>query len=146
MTNTPCILCATLSTECDDGLRYAMTMAQQHHASLIVVHLSPIESKPQGAAAAHGNESMYASDSISIHETLGTALAAGRGIGCEHLYLEDDPVEGIVRIACERAVTHIVIAAGGVPGHHCMERGPIADKLVHAAPCAVTVVGNEDVA
>ena len=133
------------------ALDYALTMARQHGARLVAVHVVnriEIEGIRRALQLANLSESddrltslqkEYETNACSVlSEIVGVAQRAG--VPIETTAVIGSPAEDIVRLAREIKADLIVI---GTHGRHGLSRvflGSVAERVVRTAPCPVLTV------
>jgi nucleotide-binding universal stress UspA family protein len=125
--NDQAILCATdLSPFGDQALQYALLLAHEISARLVILHvLAPGD----GEAAAPRNRL--------------SSVAAGTNVRCQRILRSGNPVDEIVKLADEEHVSRIIIGTHGRPEHRRLALGETAAGVVDRARCPVTVVRND---
>lgn len=118
----------------DAALRLATTLAREHDATLLVVH---VEEPP----AAYGCGEMYYGIPDPITEDLERMLAdvvpTDPAVPCEHLMVTGDPAMAITRIADEEGVEMIVMGTHGRSGLMRLLMGSTAEAVVRRSTCPV---------
>lgn len=140
----PTVLVATdFSRAADAALRWAASLAEEHGASLLLLHSLPlygaqadylpsppeIEEHLRGAAVERlGNLAGEISPDLAVETRLEIGL----------------PSQTIVRVAAEREVDLVVIGSRGLSDLAHVLLGSTAERVVQRAPCPVLVVHPED--
>jgi nucleotide-binding universal stress UspA family protein len=118
----------------DAALQLATTLAREHDATLLVVH---VEEPP----AAYGCGEMYYGIPDPITEDLEKMLAdvvpTDSSVPCEHMMVTGDPATSITRIAEEEGVEMIVMGTHGRSGLMRLLMGSTAEAVVRRATCPV---------
>jgi nucleotide-binding universal stress UspA family protein len=118
----------------DAALRLATTLAREHDATLLVVH---VEEPP----AAYGVGEMYYGIPDPVTEDLQQMLArvvpTDPAVPCEHLLVTGEPATAITRIAQEEGVEMIVMGTHGRTGLMRLLMGSVSEAVVRSATCPV---------
>jgi nucleotide-binding universal stress UspA family protein len=113
------------SSYSNQAYRHAVTLAEKHRATLIVLYV-----------AAAGQET----DLAYWRGQLEQIRPANPRIAVEHLLLEGDPASEIVRYARDARMSLIVMGTHGRTGVERLLMGSVAEKVLRDAPCSVLVV------
>jgi nucleotide-binding universal stress UspA family protein len=138
------ILYATdFSTYANQAYFHAVELAQQHNAKLYVVHVCPIPvSLPIEGPDAFGRiplDGEIQEDIEYWRQQLEQIQPLDDHIAVDHVLLEGDPADEIVRFAIDARIDLIVL---GIHGRTRIERlllGSVAEKVVREGPCSVLV-------
>ncbi len=118
----------------DAALQLATTLAREHDATLLVVH---VEEPP----AAYGCGEMYYGIPDPATEDLENMLAqvvpTDPEVPCEHLMVTGDPATAITRIAEEESVEMVVMGTHGRSGLMRLLMGSTAEAVVRRSTCPV---------
>ena len=104
---------------------HAVAIAEHHGAELTICH---VYSPAMGHDRAHWNEQLE------------QIRPANPTIPVNHVLLEGDPAEEIVRYATEEGMNIIVIGTHGRSGKDRLLMGSVAEKILREAPCSVLVI------
>lgn len=135
---SPTVLLATdFSDSSELALRCAVPQAQAINGSLLIVYVIPIRMS-DGEGMLHSG--VEAEDRSQVQERLRQVVPEGFSGPVEHLLLEGDPAEVLVRLASERQVELIVMGTHGRSRLARLLMGSVAEQVVRRAPCPVLVV------
>lgn len=142
------ILCPTdFSEPSKNALRYALTLAQQYKAKILLLHviepLSPVPGIDMGPSFGF-DERPHIEEQV---KTLLDEIVTGESkedIKIEPLIVRGAPFLEIVRTARTEDVDMIVIATHGHTGLTHMLLGSTAEKVVRKAPCPVLTVKHPE--
>jgi len=133
------------SRPCAAALEVACSLARDHGARLLLLHVIPAGAPPNGAGkncrrgAEHEEE-----DRRSCREEMATQLQQlplpGLSEHPEHLLVEGPVVLEIVRVAEERSCDVIVMGTHGWTGVARQVLGSVAEAVMRQAPCPVIMV------
>jgi nucleotide-binding universal stress UspA family protein len=133
MKNT--ILCPTdFSHSSNQALQYALDLAHQLDAKLLILHVKPPAPALPGDSATSGEE-----------EGAVPLLPGLSSESCEYMERTGDPADAIVQTARDFGAAQIVMGSHGRRGHNRVLLGSTAEAVVHRASCPVTVVKNESI-
>ena len=118
----------------DAALQLATTLAREHDATLLVVH---VEEPP----AAYGCGEMYYGIPDPVTDDLENMLAqvvpTDPAVPCQHLMVNGDPATAITRIANDEGVEMIVMGTHGRSGLMRLLMGSTAEAVVRHSSCPV---------
>jgi nucleotide-binding universal stress UspA family protein len=118
----------------DAALRLATTLAREHDATLLVLH---VEEPP----AAYGCGEMYYGipDPVTedLEKMLAQVLPTDSAVPCEHVMVTGDPASAITRLAEDEGVEMIVMGTHGRTGLMRLLMGSTAEAVVRRATCPV---------
>jgi nucleotide-binding universal stress UspA family protein len=118
----------------DAALKLATTLAREHDATLLVVH---VEEPP----AAYGVGEMYYGMPEPVTEDLEKMLTqvvpTDPEVPCEHLLVTGEPATAITRVAQDEGVEMIVMGTHGRTGLVRLLMGSVAEAVVRNATCPV---------
>jgi type II secretory ATPase GspE/PulE/Tfp pilus assembly ATPase PilB-like protein len=118
------------------ALRFAVSLARQSGALLMVAHVEP-SSKPSSRTGAPP-ENDFAEEEAALVKLLTTiATAKQKPVAHEFRALRGDAAEEIVRLAEKEHVDVIVMATAGRTGLRRLLMGSVAEAVVRDAPCPV---------
>ncbi len=124
------------SARADIAFHLACSLARDHHARLIVLHVKPplvhaehVERAPEGDE----RERRW-------HERLRELQVSGPRLALEYRETEGPPDGEIVRFAREQGCDLIVMGTHGRGGLVRLLLGSVADKVLRTAPCPVMTV------
>ncbi len=122
------------SNASDAGLKYATSLAKDHGATLVVVH---VEEPP----AVYGTGELYYGipnpDTTVLTEMLKAIIPTDASVRCEHRLVSGDPATEIVRLADEENAELIVLSTHGRTGLRRLLMGSVAEAVVRRAKCPV---------
>jgi nucleotide-binding universal stress UspA family protein len=128
----------------DAALRYAVALALDYKARLIVLHsvstLGP-ENVSYGEVSSGKQPEMYRQ---RLWEEIHRIRSPERDVPMEYILSEGDPVSAILRCAVQRKCDLIVVGSHGRHGMRRLLAGSVAEHVVRLAMCPVLVVKNED--
>ncbi len=124
-------------THSDWAFRLACSLARDHQAPLILVHVltPPLLITPDEAMAETGSWE----HKERLREAL-RQLRPGPEVAVEHRLLEGEPAPEILRAAEENAADLIVIGTHGRRGVERMLLGSVAEQVLRKASCPVLTV------
>jgi nucleotide-binding universal stress UspA family protein len=132
------------SEPAQEALRYAVDMAQESRARLLVLHavetLGP-ENVTHGEAVSQAQPASYEQ---RLRDDLRQIQIPDRQLHVEYLLSEDEPVKAILRTAAQRNCDLIVIGSHGRHGLRRLLEGSVAEQVVRGATCPVLVVKAHD--
>lgn len=118
----------------DAALRLATSLAREHQATLLIVH---VEEPP----AAYGGGEMYYGMPDPVTEDLQKMLSeispTDAQVPHEHRLITGDPATAIARLAEEENAEMIVMGTHGRTGLLRLLMGSVAEAVVRRAPCPV---------
>jgi type II secretory ATPase GspE/PulE/Tfp pilus assembly ATPase PilB-like protein len=118
------------------ALRYAVSLARQSDALLLVVHVVAPSLPPAGTAAPPDDH--MAEEEAALLTLLTTVIAAhDKRVLHEFRSVHGDPAKEIVRLAEHEHVDLIVMSSAGRTGLRRMLMGSVAEAVVRLAPCPV---------
>lgn len=128
------------------ALRYAVDLAHDYKAELIVLH----------SVTTLGPEKLTYGEAISgkqpeafrqrLWEEIHKIRASDPEVTLEYVLSEEDPVSAIVNLAQQRNCDLIVLGSHGKQGWKRLVEGSTAELVVRRAPCPVLVVKNANAA
>lgn len=140
---TPTVLLAMdFSDSSELALRCALAQTQALNGKLLIAYVLPIRIA-DGEGMLHAG--VDAEDRSAVEERLQQITPPGFDGPVEHLLLEGDPAEVLVRLSEERQVELIVMGTHGRTGLARLLMGSVAEQVVRRAPCPVLVVKNPGV-
>ena len=113
---------------------FACSLARDKQALLEIVHVKPPSAAATGSMAPSEPINLTPSADASLHRL------NPDGIAVNHVLLEGDPAEEIIRIAKERNSDVIVIATHGRTGLGRLLWGSVAEQVFRKAPCPVLMI------
>ncbi len=120
----------------NSALRYAVSLAQQADAMLLVVHVELASTPPLGTAAPPDNR--LAEQEAGLVTLLTTISAAeNKAVRHEFRRLKGDPATEIARLAEREHADLIVMATAGRTGWRRLLMGSVAETMLREAPCPV---------
>ncbi len=105
---------------------HAIALAEHHEAALTIANVWTPHSD--------------CGDQRGCRRQLETIRPENPGIVVDHVFLEGDPAEEIVRHAAECGADLIVIGTHGRTGVERQLMGSVAEKILRDAPCSVLIV------
>ena len=138
------VVATDFSAGADTAFTQGLSLAQQHQARLLVVHVMPplVNPSPLLDEMAVNQTTLALRDGLrrSCQEELQSRyLERAQGVQAEILLLEGDPARELARLLAERRADLAVIGSTGVSGLAETVFGSVAQKLVRRAPCSVLV-------
>ena len=126
------------------ALDYAISTALEHEASLFVVHVTEDLGFNSPFVLSHFPRTVELSDACGIDDQFKrikgvVSSQLKRQINVDELVVKGKPDREIVRLAKEKLVDLIVMAAESNLGKH-RHLGSVTERVVSAAPCAVLVI------
>jgi nucleotide-binding universal stress UspA family protein len=131
------------SDRSDYAFRLACSLAADHGASVVVLHVAAPPSHPFAPPAAHGDlPDRERADGFydEVAGLLRRLRAPGPGVPVRHRLEEGDPVDEIVRASRELGCDLIVMGTHGRAGLGRFLLGSVAEEVVRRAPCPVLTV------
>lgn len=126
-----------LSTNSNEGLRWATALARDSGAQLIIAH---VEEPP----VAYGGGELYlgaeAGATEELRQALVKVLPTDPAVRFEHKLLVGDPASAIVDLAESENVDLIVMSTHGRRGLTRVLMGSVAEVVVRRAKCPVLTV------
>ena len=116
------------------ALRYAVSLARQSDALLLVLHVE-LPSVPPLGTVAPPVDHMDEEEEALVTLLTTVAEAGSKSVSHEFRKLRGDPAEEIVRVAQQEHVDLIVMATAGRTGLRRMLMGSVAEAVVRPAPC-----------
>jgi len=118
------------------ALRYAVSLARQSDALLLMLHVEPPSLPPRGTVAPPGSD--MAEEEAALLTLLTTIVSAGnKAVLHQFRNVRGDPTEEILRMAEHEHVDLIVMATAGRGGLRRILMGSVAEAVVRRAPCPV---------
>jgi type II secretory ATPase GspE/PulE/Tfp pilus assembly ATPase PilB-like protein/nucleotide-binding universal stress UspA family protein len=118
------------------ALRYAVSLARQSQAALLVVYVQPPSIPPRGTVEPPDDAS--AEDEAALLALLASVTPADpTPVSYEIRRLRGDPAQEIIRLAERERVDLIVMATAGRTGLRRMLMGSVAEAVAREAPCPV---------
>lgn len=105
---------------------HALALAETHGASLTVAYVYT-------PSIDQNDRSFWRSQLEQIHPE-------NRKIPVQHVFLEGDPAEEIVRYSTDTAMDVIVMGTHGRTGMDRLLMGSVAEQVLRGAPCSVMVI------
>ena len=128
------------SEHSDYAFRLAGSLARDHDAQLIVLHvvlsMGP-ELVSYGEAVSERQPEAYRQ---KLWDELRAVRPADPEVAVEHLLAEGDPADEIVRAARDTGAELIVMASHGRTGVRRLLMGSVAEQVMRKASCPVLVV------
>lgn len=139
------IIAATdFSPGAEEGLSQALSLARQHGARLILVHVLPPLVTPNPLLDEFVVNQTTLALRQGLKESCEAALKkrrqeAGPEVNLEIRMLDGDPARELTRLAKEEEADLLVMGSTGVSGLAETVFGSTAQKMVRKAPCSVLV-------
>lgn len=131
------LFCTDLSHNSDAALPLATSLAREHQAELIILHvLEPADIY----AAGEWYYGPTAPDPDVVRHLLEKVKPTDSNIPCVHQMVVGDPIKKIVGVAAAESVNMIVMSTHGRTGLSRVLMGSIAEGVVRQANCPVVVV------
>jgi len=111
---------------------HAVALAERYGAALTIVHVYA----PGGANASKGAPE----DPAYWRSQLEQIRPLNAGIPVQHVLLEGNPADEVLRHATEARSDLIVLGTHGRTGLERLLMGSVAEKVLRGAPCSVLVV------
>ncbi len=118
------------------AFRLACSLARDHHARLLVVHVIPEQLIPVGGVMTPPPAEEY----IQAREYLAQIQSSDPKVRLERRLLTGEPVEEICRLAEETQAGLIVLGTHGRTGLSRLLMGSVAEHVVRTAACPVLTV------
>ena len=132
------------SPDADDAMKYATWLAQQFHASLILLHVVHMY-LPGSAEVSFPAYMAKVRAEASADLTRNPGLVEEAKVPASIVVEEGVPHEKIIEVARQREADLIVMGTHGRTGLAQMLLGSVAERVARFAPCPVTVVRMEQV-
>jgi type II secretory ATPase GspE/PulE/Tfp pilus assembly ATPase PilB-like protein/nucleotide-binding universal stress UspA family protein len=127
------------------ALRYAVSLARQSQAALLVVYVEPPSIPPRGTV--EPPDDAGAIDEAALLALLASVTRAEQTpVTYEIRRLRGDPAQEIIRLAERERVALIVMATTGRTGLRRMLMGSVAEAVSREAPCPVLALKEPFVA
>jgi len=120
-----------------DAFRVACSVARDHHAHLVVLHVTSIPDLAYKGYGAPGSPLMAEEYLARVRQDLEQLQPSDRQVRCEHRLEEGEPAEEILRVAAETGTSLIVMGTHGQSGLGHLLMGSVAEQIVRKAPCPV---------
>jgi nucleotide-binding universal stress UspA family protein len=145
MINIRRILYATdFSTYSNQAYFHALELALGYHARLTIVHVcalpSPLAYSAEIGAPFSGASAGLDDEREYWREQLEQIRPLDERIRVQHVLLEGDPAEEIIRFAAEAQMDMIILGTHGRSGIERLLLGSVAESVLRGAPCSVLVV------
>lgn len=124
------------STQSQHALRLANSLAQQHSARLVVLHVAEPQHPPGMLPPSPHSESYYA----ALRKTLQELQPLDAKVRREKQLADGEPASEILRVAQEIRCDLIVMGTHGRTGLKHLLMGSIAEQVVRKATCTVLTV------
>jgi nucleotide-binding universal stress UspA family protein len=111
---------------------HAVALAEGHGAGLAIAYVYSPGSRASAAVTEDGARRHW-------REQLEQVRPLNPRIPVEHVFLEGDPAEEIIRYAAASRVDLIVLGTHGRTGLARLLLGSVAEKVLRGAPCSVLV-------
>ncbi len=129
------ILYATdFSSYSNQAYFHAVALAENHGAGLTILTVYTPE---KGASTKGGSPD---ADRQYTRNQLEQIRPVNPRIQVQHVFLEGDPAEQIVRYAADAGIDLIVLGTHGRTGLERLLMGSVAEKVLREGPCSVMVV------
>jgi nucleotide-binding universal stress UspA family protein len=120
---------------------WADKMAKQTGDGVMLLHVFDLNAAEAMALANLNREEI--AERIAAHaapsfEKARAAMTAGAE--CETQAVIGSPADEIIRIAAADGIDHIVMGSRGLSGLRELMLGSVSEKVLHRAPCAVTII------
>lgn len=116
----------------------ACALARDYAAELLVLHVY----RPPQVYAPDGIAVIVPEQPLDLQAQLALVRPADPQVKVDHLLVEGDPVEEILRVAGDRGCDLIVMGTHGTTGLARLLMGSVAESVVRRAPCPVLTVRN----
>lgn len=128
------------------ALQYALPLARQHGAGLVLLHVAPPPVYTVGEFGTVDSGALEEEMRKRSEQQLAAfeANEVGTGVPCERMLLMGDAAREIVRQAKEAEVDLIVISTHGRTGLKHVLLGSVAEHVVRRASCPVLVVREQE--
>lgn len=145
MRNFDRILAPTdFSSYADEGLRFALDLAEKFDSELLVLHvLTPEELKEKKAMplpAGYLDTIFHEAEQQTLEHCSRVSGSRGRGPEVRAVVARGDPFAEIIRKAREEKCDMIVLATHGRTGLNHVLVGSVAEKVVRMADCPVLTI------
>ena len=125
------------SPHSDYAFRLACSLARDHGARLILLHVQPTPTRGFGE---FGHIAFNPEDNASIREQMDRMINSASTVNVETIVRFEDVADEIVRVAEEKACDMIVLGTHGRTGLPRLLMGSVAEEVVRKAPCPVLTV------
>lgn len=116
----------------------ACALARDYGAELLVLHVY----RPPQVYAPDGIAVIVPEQPLDLQAQLALVRPADPQVKVDHLLVEGDPVEEILRVAGDRRCDLIVMGTHGTTGLARLLMGSVAESVVRRAPCPVLTIRN----
>jgi nucleotide-binding universal stress UspA family protein len=120
-----------------DAFRIACSIARDHHARMIVLHVTSIPDLPYKGYGTPGSPLLAEEYLAEVRQDLERMQPADPQVPCEHRLAEGDPFQEILRFTADKGVSLIVMGTHGRSGLGHLLMGSVAEQVVRKAPCRV---------
>ena len=131
------LFCSDLSRLSDASLPLATTLAREHGAELIILHVQEL---PTAYATGEWYYGPLEPGAETLRQLLGKLKPADPKVPFQHRMIMGDPAAEIVRMAEEEGVEMIVMSTHGRKGLLRMLMGSVAEAVVRRARCPVVTL------
>jgi nucleotide-binding universal stress UspA family protein len=120
-----------------DAFRIACSVARDHRARLIILHVASMPDLAYKGYGAPGSPLLAEEYLAKVRQDLERLQPPDPQVTCEHRLEEGEPVEEILRVAAETGTSLIVMGTHGKSGLAHLLMGSIAEQIVRKASCPV---------
>jgi nucleotide-binding universal stress UspA family protein len=132
------ILHPTDFSDCSkDAFRVACSVARDHHARLIILHVTSMPDLAYKGYGMPGSPLLAEEYLAKVRQDLDQLQPSDPPVPCEHRLEEGEPVQEILRVAAETGTSLIVMGTHGQSGLGHLLMGSVAEQIVRKAPCPV---------
>jgi len=121
------------SARSDEAFRLACSLARDHHANVVVLHVMPPPIVHGELVARRQDDSFY----DQLHESLDRMQAPDQETVVTSRLEEGEPAFEILRVAGEIGANLIVMGTHGRSGLSRLVLGSVAEEVMRNAPCPV---------
>jgi len=125
------------SDHAEHAFPLACSLARDHQARIIVLHVYPPPPGPPGEAVAHGQHNTFQDE---LWNRLRLTQPSDPQIPVDHQMTEGQPAAEILRVARVEHCDLIVMATHGRSGLLHLLMGSVVEHVVRSAPCPVLTI------
>ncbi len=128
------------SEPCRAAFELACSIAREHGARLIVLHVTTVPDLAYQGYGVPGAPLQAEEYLTAARENLAQLRPAKDGIAVDRRIVEGDPAAEIVRAAAQEGVDLIVLGSHGQGALRRLLLGSVAEQVLRQAPCSVLIV------
>jgi nucleotide-binding universal stress UspA family protein len=122
-----------------EAFHLACSLARDHGASVLVLHVNPL---PSPALMPYGAGDLVENEEADLEQNLKTLKSPFPGVNVDHVVLTGDPAQDILRIANQECCDLIIMGTHGRKGVGRLLMGSVAEQVIRRARCPVVTIRN----